>query len=125
MDFIFNLPYYQELLGSNTIRKKRGGPYYERTAAQWNFINQVALKMQVTDEHLANGTGYLQLFDLQGKYSQTQKLLSVWITVIITVQIIDLDYSETELKLIVLNQTNLNWSSIEQVFQYVKSFKWL
>ncbi|ELU05040.1 hypothetical protein CAPTEDRAFT_199594 [Capitella teleta] len=41
MDFIFNLPYYQELLSSNNNRKKRGGPYDERTAKQFEQASEV------------------------------------------------------------------------------------
>ena len=46
-------------------RKKRGGPYFFDTEDQYvldTFMNSV----QVTDENLKNGDGYMHMFNLKG-----------------------------------------------------------
>ena len=66
-DHISKIEYYQDFVsGTDTRRKKRGGPVNltpEQRATLVGFLTMV----QVNDTSLADGTGYMLLFDLQGK----------------------------------------------------------
>jgi hypothetical protein len=55
-----------ECLRIGKRRKKRGGPYSGWTAEQEQFMVQAPIKMRVSDEEFANGTGFMQLYNLQG-----------------------------------------------------------
>jgi hypothetical protein len=64
--FLFQIPYYQDLLSSLQKRKKRGGPY-PFTNDEMGMMVQLANKLRLTDENIANGTGYQLLYDLWGE----------------------------------------------------------
>jgi hypothetical protein len=70
LNFVYAFPYYQNIVAGTegARRRKRGGPY-PFTQAQIQFIMQLFAKLKLSDDDIANGTGYKLLFDLQGKQS--------------------------------------------------------
>ena len=69
-DFISNMAFYRNYVNASTRRVKRGGPYFW-TIEQRAILDAFMAKVNVTEDQLAAGTGYMHLFDLSGWKNDT------------------------------------------------------